>query len=393
MAKLRVLHFADLVNRHDFIDNVVRHADPTMFDMSVCTMGRPSNIEDPAYAGTGVPRWDIRAPGRRHYPAAAVRLAALLRRENIDIVHAHHYDPCAIAAAATLLRPGTKLVVGRHYSDAIYRHTSGWRRTAMLALERFVNNRARLIIAPSRQIAALLVDRQGVPASKVVLIPYSFDRAKYDRVQSEKVQAQRLASGLDGGFTIGTFGRLYADKGHRYVLEALPAVLASVPNLKYLIVGEGPERTKLERQVRDLGLGEVVTFLGWRHDVPELMAAVDVVVQPSLQEAFSQSMAEALFLGRPLVIADVSGARELVPDDSMGVIVPRGDSAAIARALIELYRDPQRRAAMAQTGMRHAQANFTIETVVPRYEAAYRAIAGSARTGLRRSSARCGAQR
>jgi glycosyltransferase involved in cell wall biosynthesis len=255
-------------------------------------------------------------------------------------------------------------------------------------MERSVNTRASLIIAPTHRIATLLVDRQRVPARKVVVIPYCFDPAKYARVQTEAVEVQRRLMGLNDCFTIGTFGRLYPDKGHRYVLDALPAIANAVPSLKYLIVGEGKERPQLERQVNDLGLGQMVTFLGWRTDVPELMAAVDVVVQPSVQEALSQSMAEALFLGRPLVITNVSGANELVPDKSIGVVVPCQDSAALASAVIALEGDPQRRAAVANAGMRHALASFTIDAVVPRYEAAYRSTPESTRLGLRRSAAR-----
>ena len=371
-----MLHFADLVNRHDFIDNIVRHADPGAFEMSVCTMGRPSNIEEPAYEDSGIPHWTIGATTRSKYPSAAVRLAALLHRQQIDVVHAHHYEPCVVAAGATLMRPRTKLVVGRHYSDAIYLHTAGVRRRAMLRIEGLVNRRASLVIAPSQQIATLLVDRQGVPVAKVAVIPYAFEPARF-----ACLGAQRLEVQPNGSFTIGTFGRLYSDKGHRFLLEALPAVLRSIPDLKYLIVGEGEERRRLEQQVRDLDLGDVVTFLGWRHDVAEVMAAVDLVVQPSLQEAFSQSMAEALLLGRPLVITDVSGAEELVESTDTGVVVPCRDSSALARAIVDLHADPTRRATIAEAGRQHAQSTISIDAVVPRYEAAYRSTVGLARTG------------
>lgn len=369
---VRVLHFADLVNRHDFIDNVVRNAHPDTVHMAVCTMGRPSNIEDPRYVEAGMPCWELPARTRWHYPLTAVRLAALLRRQRIDVIHAHHYEPCLIAAMATVLRHRSRLVVGRHYSDAIYLHTQGWRRRAMLGIEQLVTRRARRVIAPSRRIAELLVERQGVPAEKVAVIPYGFDPAKYERVQPQAVQDLRQALGLGGCFTIATYGRLYEDKGHRYLLDALPEVLKSVPTLKYLVVGEGAARADLERQACELGLEDVVVFLGWRHDVPELMASVDVIVQPSLQEAFSQSMAEALFMCRPLVITDVSGASELVPDDSVGTVVPCRDAAALARAVIALEKDPQRRAAVAQAARRHARRNFTIEAAVTLHEDVYR---------------------
>lgn len=373
---VRVLQFADLVNRHDFIDNIVRNVDPGSFSMAVCTMGRPSNIEDPRYAEAGIPWYELRTPTRWHYPSAVIRLAALLRRHDIDIVHAHHYEPCVIAAAATLLRPRTSLVVGRHYSSAIYLLADGWRRWTLLAIERFVHTRACRVIVPSSRIMTLLVDGQGVPAERVVTVPYGFATAKYERVRAETVRGLRADLALEGRFTIATFGRLL-DKGHSFVLEALPRIREAVPGIAYLIVGEGVERARLERQVRELGLRDEVTFLGWRHDVPELMAAIDVVVQPSLHEAFSQVMAEALFMGRPLVISDVSGADELVPDSSMGVVVPCGDTAAIGRAVIDLASDAARRATLAGAARNHARSRFTIEAVAPLYERVYRMCLGN----------------
>ncbi len=243
----------------------------------------------------------------------------------------------------------------------------------MLGLEHLVNNRACRIIAPTGEIALLLVDRQHVAAEKVAVIPYGFDRSKFNRVQAETVQAERLTSWRSMmSFTIATFGRLYSDKGHRYVIEALPTVLLTVPNLRYLIVGDGAERRKLEQQVHDLRLDTVVTFLGWRHDVPELMAAVDVVVQPSLQEAFSQSMAEALFMGRPL-------SRPMSVGHQNWFRTTRSELSCRAethwRSVVHSsnWRTTHYAKCHGDCGKRHAYANFTIEAIAPRYGEIYNA--------------------
>lgn len=366
----RVLHFADLVNRYDFIDNVVRNVDPGRFTMAVCTMGPPSNIEDPQYGTTPFPHWTLPPAPRWQYPLGAFRLAALLRKHRIDVVHAHHFEPCLVAAAAVTLCRGVRLVVGRHYSDAIYLHTGGWRRTVLLALESWVNRRACRVVAPSSMIGEILA-QQGVAAAKIATIPYGFDTQKYGAVPSETVASYRAELGIEGKISVGTFGRLYSDKGHRFVLDALPAILEVVPSLRYFIVGEGAERTNLERQVSDLGLANAVTFLGWRHDVTELMASVDVVLQPSLQEAFSQSMVEALFAGRPLIITNVSGASEMVPDETVGIVIARADPPAIASAVITLAGDTNFRAALGEAAWIHARKHFAIPVVIPRYEQVY----------------------
>lgn len=369
-ARIRVLSFADVVNRGDFIDNVVRHANPAAFSMMVCTMGRPSNIEDPSYDQTSIPHWAIAGRSRWQYPWTLVALAAILRRQRIDIIHAHHFDPTLIASIASLFSRRTRVVVGRHYSDAIYLHTSGLRQRAMLALERWVNLRSCHIVVPSAAIASLLRS-EGVADDKVSVIPYGFEPSRFAVADDDVVSQYKKTLGLEGVISVGTFGRLYSDKGHRFALDALPMVLNAFPTLRYVIVGDGQDRERLEEHAAQLGVADNVTFLGWRRDVASLMAAVDIVLQPSLQEAFSQSMAEALLLGRPLVISDVSGAEELVPNDTIGVVVPARDANALGEALIALARDPNRRTRLALAGREHALANFGLAGAVRRYERAY----------------------
>src|SRR5262249_49397066 len=189
--------------------------------------------------------------------------------------------------------PKTRLVVGRHYSDAIYRSTRGWKRQALLTLEQAVNRAAARVIVPSTFIRDLLTQRQGVAPDKIDLVPYGFVPEKYAGLRAGEVQRGRTELGLEGRFVLGNFARLHEEKGQRVLIEALASLRPRYPQLTLVVVGEGPERGALEAQVRDCGLDDRVRFLGWRHDAMMLMAAVDVVVQPTLQEAFSQVMAEA----------------------------------------------------------------------------------------------------
>src|SRR5262249_19194528 len=145
-----------------------------------------------------------------------------------------------------------------------------------------------------------------------------------------EIQRVRTELGLEGRFVLGNFARLHEEKGQRVLIEALASLRPRYPQLTLVVVGEGPERGALEAQVRDCGLDDRVRFLGWRHDAMMLMAAVDVVVQPTLQEAFSQVMAEALWMGKPLVITDVSGAPDIIRDGRNGLLVPRGNAPALA---------------------------------------------------------------
>jgi glycosyltransferase involved in cell wall biosynthesis len=376
---IRVLQLADVVNRHDFIDVIVEYADPTRFDVSVATFGRVPNIADPGYVDRGVRLAGLGAgAGRRSYPRALGRLRRLLLHWRIDVVHCHHYDPAVLTWFATRCS-SVRFVVGRHYSDAIELNTTGLRRRAYLGLERRVLAAAASTIVPSTMIAGL-VETQGVHADRVHLVPYAFVAAKYEHATSVDTGAVRRSVGLrDDDFVVGTFARLYADKGHRYLLAAVAALVPTCPELRWLVVGDGAERASLESQVRSAGLGRHVRFVGWRRDALPLMAATDVVVQPTLQEAFSQVMGEAMWLERPLVMTDVSGATDIVEDGVNGFVVPKRDPSALGSAILRLHADEHLRREVAAAGRRWVTTELTPERVVPRYEAVYeRALDDSA---------------
>jgi glycosyltransferase involved in cell wall biosynthesis len=141
--------------------------------------------------------------------------------------------------------------------------------------------------------------------------------------------------------------------------------------LRWLVVGDGAERAALEARVGAAGLGRHVTFTGWRRDALDLMAATDVVVQPTLQEAFSQVMGEAMWLERPLVMTDVSGATDIIEDGRNGFVVPKRDPSALGSAIVRLHADEQLRRDVAAAGRRWVTTELTPERIVPRYEAVY----------------------
>ncbi len=373
-GRLRVVQLADLVNRHDFIDVIVEHADRTRFDMRVATFGLPSNIADPGFAGRGVDAVDLGAGrGRRSYPAALGRLVEYVRRERIDVMHTHHFDPAVLGWLATRMS-STRLVVGRHYSDAILLATTGPKRRAHLFLERRTQRAAVAVIVPSRMIAQLVISA-GVAARRVHIVPYAFVPQKFAACSSPDGLEERERLGLPASAcVVGTFARLYRDKGHRYLLDAIGQLVGDVPDLVWLVVGDGAERSSLEKAIERTGLGPHVRLIGWRTDAMAVMSAVDVVVQPTLQEAFSSVMGEAMWLRRPLVITDVSGATDIVVDGENGLIVPKRDADALAKAIRRLVADAALRRSLGDRGHQLVTTELTAARVVPQYERIYEAV-------------------
>lgn len=376
-SKIKVLHFTDIVNRFDFIDNVIRYVDKDKFEVGLCLTNPNSNIQPPSYPDD-FPLWVIESRGRRSFPRVVRELARVLRTWGADIIHTHHYDPAVIGFLATRLYPQTKLVVGRHYSDAIYRIPSKVKRHVYLMVENAVNSAATRIIVPSKYIREILVDWQGVAAEKVDVIYYGSDPEKYSLPREDEIKILRAEMDLEGKFVIGTFARLDRGKGHRFLLEAMSQLRDKLPNLIWLIAGDGPERRDLERRVAEKGLEGRVVFLGWRRDVIKLMAAIDVVVQPTLHEAFSQAMIEALWMKRPLIITEVGGAVDIIRDGENGILVPKEDPKALASAVSRLACDRGLREKIVNNGYSFVNEKLLMTKIIPYYEQSYfKAIKGS----------------
>lgn len=370
MRRIRVLHFARVINRHDFIDTVVRHADAARFEMAACTLWARSNIADPEYAAAGIPHSVIRGDHRWQFPWTAATLARLAKAQGADILHVHHYDEALIGALATVLRPSVRLVVGRHYSDSLYRLGGAAKRRMLFALQRLAYLRARRVVVPSALIRDILL-REGVPDSLITLIPYGFDPERYAPPPTDDLNAVRSELGLEGRFVVACFGRLEPQKGQQFLVDAALQLRQEVPSLLVLLVGEGPGRPALEARIREKGLQEHVRLTGWRRDVPRIMASADVVAQPTLQEAFSQVMAEALWMGRPLVITPVGGVADTIRSGENGIVVPFAESETLAMTIRELARNDSRRRSLGENGRAYAERVLDIRHVIPRHERVY----------------------
>jgi len=375
---IRVLHFADIANRYDFIESVVRWADPQRFEVSVCVRSEKSHIAPPLYRPHTVVHV-LNGTGREKIPGTVNTLASLLSRMKIDIVHAHHFDEGVIAWMATRLHRKTALVIGRHYSDAIYRIPSRTKRAGYLAIERLVNRAASRIIVPSTFIRQILFERQGVDPGKIDVVPYGSEPEKYVQPSPSGIASLKKELQLKPeNFVFGTFGRLHEEKGHRYLLPAFAELKRKNPHMVLLIAGDGPERTAIEKQIDHLGLRESVRMLGWRRDAIKLIAAVDVVVQPTLQEAFCQVMVEAMWMNKALLITDVSGATDIICNGVNGILVPRGNSEVLMVQMAKLAADSGLRSELGQGGRRYVESNLRIEQIIGRYEDSYRQSLGLA---------------
>jgi glycosyltransferase involved in cell wall biosynthesis len=169
-----------------------------------------------------------------------------------------------------------------------------------------------------------------------------------------------------GAPIIGTVAALTEHKDHATLLSAMPAVLDAAPAARLLIVGEGPLRPRLESQVRRSGLGGRCVFAGFRSDVDRLMPGFSLLCLTSRIEGLGSTLLDAMCFSRAIVATETGGTPEAVRHGETGLLVPVGDSRAVAMALEELLTDPSRRESMGEAGRRLFESEFTSARMVER---------------------------
>jgi|SoiMethySBSTD1v2_1073268.scaffolds.fasta_scaffold42596_2 glycosyltransferase involved in cell wall biosynthesis len=302
------------------------------------------------------------------------RLPALvqqIRRERAAVFHAHLTWPLACRMGllgAALARVPAVVATAQLFVDL---PPSGW--TTMQ--HRVVSASVDRYLAVSRQVAAQLRERFGVRPDKITQVPNAVALDQFPRAVSP---APARPADPAAPQTVLTVARLDPQKG----LHHLVAAAALVPEARVMVVGEGPERRALETKIAHLGLGDRVHLLGFRSDVPDLLAGSDLFVLPSLFEGLPLSILEAMAAGKPVVATAIGGNDEAVVDGATGLLVPPGDPRALADAIRALLRDPERRRRLGEAGRRRAEAEFSATAMVRRVAAVYdELLAASDRPG------------
>jgi len=286
----------------------------------------------------------------------------LLTRERVELVNTHSsVDSWVASLAARTAR--VPVVRTRHLSVPLKKDPFS-RLVYWTLCDR--------IVTTGEAIRRLFLEELRLDPSKVISIPTGVDLRQLDpHAVDEKEVRQEL--GVEATTPlIGTVAVLRSWKGHRFFLEAVPVILRKVPSARFLIVGDGPQGGNIERWIRELGLAQAVMMLGHREDIPEVLAALDIVVSASTAaEGVPQALLQALAMRRPVVATRVGAVPEVIRHEETGLLVPPGDPAALAAAITSLLSDPHRGAALGMAGRRLVEKEFTVEVMLERLEVLY----------------------
>jgi glycosyltransferase involved in cell wall biosynthesis/ribosomal protein S18 acetylase RimI-like enzyme len=297
-------------------------------------------------------------------------LLAILGRERFDLVHTHTPKPGVLGRIAAR-RAGTPCVVNTVHGLYATSQDSPSRRLPVVAVERLAARFSDLELYQSEEDLRWARRIGLVDPRRSALLGNGVDLVRFDpaRVSAERVAEVRERLGIPGnGPVVGTVGRLVAEKGYREFIAAAKSIRRARPEVRFLAVGP-PDPAK--RDAVEASGGHDVVFTGWREDLPELLASMDVFVLASWREGMPRSAIEAAAMGRPLVLTDIRGCREVARHRSEGLLVPRRDPAALSRAILELLGDPGLRTSLGQAARRRAVDRFderrVCDTLVRQY--------------------------
>jgi glycosyltransferase involved in cell wall biosynthesis len=294
------------------------------------------------------------------------RLAQLLRRERVDLLHAHQYTPFFYGVTARIFcrRPPVLFTEhGRWYPD--------FPRRKRIFANRLLLERRDRVVGVGQSVRQALIDNEGFPSHRVQVIYNGVDLAPFGHAAAAR-SAIRFELGIrESEWLILQVARLDALKDHATALRTLAQVVGRGIKARLVLVGEGPEESTIRQLVHQYNLESRVCLLGLRTDIPRLLSAADLFLLTSVSEGIPLTLIEAMAVGLPIISTRVGGVEEVIEDGKTGLLAPRGDDAALAEKVLHLLHDGSLRRQMGEFGRARAQALFSDQQMHDRYFGLY----------------------
>jgi len=316
----------------------------------------------------------VREPHPWKDMVALIKLARMIRRGNYQIVHTHTAKAGFLGRLAAAIA-GTPVIIHTVHGVTFHQHLPWAHRAFYLALERIAARFTDQFVAVGEDVKDIYL-RSGIGTTAEYETIYSGMPLHEYLEAGAMPAAERDALRAELGFephhrVIVMAARLEPRKGHGYLFHAVQRLRPDHPELRVLVVGEGPIRVQLETQCRALGIDDLVVFLGHRHDLPRVFAAADISVLTSLWEGLPRVLVQSAAAGKPIVTFDVEGAWEVVRDGRNGFVVASQDVHAFAERLGLLLAERERSEEMGAAGREAVGSRWTVETMLDRLDDLY----------------------
>ncbi len=296
--------------------------------------------------------------------SVANEVRAHLRRLSIEVIHSNaNYDRTVAAIAATRLT--TRHVASIHSAHSIEHNITHWLRN------RFGTDH---FIADADSVKDVLVRKDGIAQERITVVPIGVENFPTEDETKWRQQTRARWGVTPETCVIGNVARLVPFKGHRYLVEAIAAVVRSNKSALCVIIGDGELMTTLQEQARSLGIQENIRFLGFQDNLHELYPAFDVYCHSSVEleaEAFPLAILRALATGLPVVATRVGGIGLMVQEGVSGYLTPPDDSTALANGLLRVVNDQRLRQTMGKASFNLFKKSFHASAMAERVEQVY----------------------
>ena len=291
------------------------------------------------------------------------RLYRLLRNGQFSVVETftHHANLLGLPA---VWAAGTPVRAASHHGRI--GDFPGW----LTRLHAWVVNSflASCLVVVSERVRSYAVNSEGIKPEKIFVIANGIELSRQPLNDSDRAALANELGLPPGGLLALSVGRLTEQKGHTYLLDAIPAILEQFPETVFAIAGDGPLRRELEATAERLGISRSVRFLGTRADVPELLQMADIFVLPSLWEGLPIALLEAMGAGLPVIATQVEGVEEIIVDGENGLLLPPADAESLKIAMLRLLAQPDLRVNLGSAGRALVEDAFSLDQMGKRYE-------------------------
>jgi glycosyltransferase involved in cell wall biosynthesis len=293
---------------------------------------------------------------------AFLKLYRLFKKQKYDLVHTHSTKPGIVGRLAAKAA-GVRCIVHTVQGFAFHERSSKMKVRVIALLEKIAGMACHKVIFVNNQDRIVATQLKIVPAYKMMTIYNGIDLSPY--VNGNGTFNKRDLRGSEVvGPIVGMVARLWKQKAPQYFIQSIPTVLQEFPSAKFLVIGDGPLQSKLEKMCERLGIRKNVLFMGWRKDVLDLLKIMDVFVLSSLWEGLPISILEAMSASKPVVATDIKGNNELVVHGKTGFLVEPRNAKQIAESVLKLLRDRSLARRIGQSGFARVQQYFEISRTV-----------------------------
>lgn len=302
--------------------------------------------------------------GKKFNPFFLLRFFILLKKERPDILHCHLFHANLVGRIIGKMA-GVKFIISTIHSD----NFGGRLRYLLLKITDFLNN---LTVVVSQKIKDDLTEKRIVPNKKIMVI-YNGVKESEDIVSNEDIYKIKKDLSIENNSPIIlSIGRLHEVKGHIYLIRAIKILVEKNPNLKLLIIGNGPERKKLKDESTKLGLSNYILFLGEIRETVPYYKLANFFVLPSINEGFGLSVVEAMSDKLLVIASNVGGIPEIIKDSVNGFLVEPGNPIKLAEVISNIIlKDNSDKEKITENAYNNFKSNFSLEIMLDKYTLLY----------------------